>query len=121
MTNRFFGAAACFLAIASSALGQNAASPSSAEELLKTVIEKYRALRSYSADGTFIHGTPPDREDDRGSLQIRFARPFLRLESQSTLEPLSMHGIWWSTENANCAWSTLWPRVNTFSVDDVYA
>jgi len=121
MSNRLFGAAACFLAITSSTLGQNAASPSSAEELLNVVIEKYRTLKSYSADGTFIHGTPPDREDDRGSLQIRFARPSLRFESQSTLGPIRMHRIWWSNEGANYAWSTLWPRVNTFSADAVYA
>src|SRR5437764_14875147 len=114
MSNRLSYTAVCFLAIAcaATAFGQNAAAPLSADALLRDVIDKYRTLKAYSADGTFIHGTPPDREVDRGSLQIRFVRPSLKFESQSTLGPIRMHGIWWSNERANYTWSTLWNRVN---------
>jgi outer membrane lipoprotein-sorting protein len=123
MSNRFSGAAVCFLVIATAAntIGQTAVAALTADALLRAVIEKYRTLKSYSVDGTFVHGTPPDSEDNKGSFQIRFARPSLRLESHSTLGPIPLHGIWWSDERGNYSWSSLSKRVDTFPADAVYA
>src|ERR1700726_3946448 len=109
MSDRLSCAAVCIfvIACASTTLGQNAATPLSAEALLRDVIEKYRTLKTYSDEGTFIYGTPPQREDGRGSFEIRFARPSLKFSCKTTLGSLPWRTIWWSDERANYVWSSL--------------
>lgn len=103
-------------------LGQSAAPPWTAESLLKEVIGKYRAARSFNDTGTFADGgLSPKHETRRGSFEICFAQPAsLKFDCQTTFVSIPVHVVWWSDERANHVWWSLSKRLETLAGDDLY-